>query len=767
MLDAIECAARKNCTLDPEMDAKADVPRPGILAAIGLGALFIYACVGLLTIPLRPMTPDSENFSHWSSADFEYASSPIDISVISPFQGLGGLVQPLGVWLNPAHLAAHFLPAQDPRHWSFLVGMLLVAIATFLLGHAMGLPAHLAVLCGQVMAIAVFPPAAYRTADLGHLNLTSLYVICSPPIAFVTALGTALLAVVAYLGTSSRALNVACAILLPCLVVYSVLCDPLYTTMFFIPVAIFAAGIFVGSGSKSVFLWRTYSVAACLLVCLAINLPGFYRALTAYAARAAFPNELYVEVQRWDYLTNLIFQHGLATLAALIVIGASGVVCWFGATQMRGFALSILGFQFLMIVISFAYVYSGIRWSLPLPVYFEYGALPSYIVVSVLGLWIGYKKLAPRFSGSLLRPLAPRLSSAVVVCSVLALPAFGAIGLGAVSALRHPVSAATVEPNRSAGDSARTIRSILVRELAMGSDGFFRGSVATVVGVPASVPYAKENIDFVWGKHLRTFDRDFYLSGFWNLRIPTLEDNNHLVTPPFHFLVSRALSRPQDYHSRNWALITKTNPKLMAGLGCRFLLTDSQQSDPLLTLRAQQANANGDTIYLYEISHPNLATYSPVRTVKSMDASEAVALMAGGSIPLEDVAVVHEDNFPALTRAASGTLNFEKGGFRIRGESDGTSLLVVPVQFSNSLRITATQADSKNAPIRLLRVNLLETGILFDGTIDVKIAHVFGPFRGVAGRLQDVEDCRRLGVKETGEIPYPPGYQPLAWKSRH
>src|SRR5215467_4165161 len=86
-------------------------PNPAVLAAVGLAALIGYAAVALYLRPLHPLTTDGENFDHWSIAGYTYASSPIDLSVISPVQGMGGLVQPLGVWLNPAHLLAHFLPA--------------------------------------------------------------------------------------------------------------------------------------------------------------------------------------------------------------------------------------------------------------------------------------------------------------------------------------------------------------------------------------------------------------------------------------------------------------------------------------------------------------------------------------------------------------------------------------------------------------------------------------------------------------------------------
>jgi hypothetical protein len=64
--------------------------------------------------------------------------------------------------------------------------------------------------------------------------------------------------------------------------------------------------------------------------------------------------------------------------------------------------------------------------------------------------------------------------------------------------------------------------------------------------------------------------------------------------------------------------------------------------------------------------------------------------------------------------------------------------------------------------LRLLRVNLLQTGLLFRGDIHVKIAHRFGIFRGVDGRLADIRDWTDLGIEEDGAINYPPNYQPLS-----
>jgi hypothetical protein len=148
------------------------------------------------------------------------------------------------------------------------------------------------------------------------------------------------------------------------------------------------------------------------------------------------------------------------------------------------------------------------------------------------------------------------------------------------------------------------------------------------------------------------------------------------------------------------------------------------------------------------------------------DAPAMVAAMKDDAFDYRTRAVVERDLPAGLVPASSGQLFYERGGARIRGSSPGRSLLVLPLQFSHSLKIVGNTSVPPE-PVELRRVNLVETGILFSGTVDVKLAHVFGPFRGSAGRLQDIEDCKRLGIREDGTIPYPPGYQPLSrdgWK---
>lgn len=280
-------------------------------------------------------------------------------------------------------------------------------------------------------------------------------------------------------------------------------------------------------------------------------------------------------------------------------------------------------------------------------------------------------------------------------------------------------------------------------------------------GIPDDAPFTKENINFL-GRYLRTYDPMLYLTGLWEMGVPTLEDNNHLVTPPYYFLFSRVLARPQDFQSRNWTLCTKANPNLMAALGTRMIVTDQSLENPRCQKIYEQSNQDDIPLSVYELSDPNLGNYSPAKLIHLEKAPEILAEMAKEDFAFKETAVVSKsEKIPDLVPADYGELFYERGGFRVRGSSRGWSLLVLPVQFSNSLEIMECQGTHPK-DVRLLRVNLLQTGILFQGTVHAKVAHRFGPFRGIWGRLKDIEDWQNLGIKEDGKIPYPPNYQPNA-----
>ena len=773
---------------------------PAAACLAGWAGFLIYVGIVIADCPPPFLGHDTEHFQHWASAAFEYGSSALDQSVMSPFQGIGGLVQPLSVGVHPAYAVPKALGNADLRLGNLVVSMLLLGVATFAFSRAMGLSGWLSVFAAQAMAIGSLPP--FWSWSLGYMKTHGLLLYgLNPAFSFPVAAGVGMLAAYAWLGRCGRAGNIACLVALPALMVWSLVCDPLYTGMFFLAIGVFMAGILLGSEGRHVALWRLGGGAACLATLLALNLHNFMRALFGYCARARFPNELYVEVQQWDYNAGVLFHGGFATFATIgTALAAIAAIAW-GSRLVRGVAASMLVFMAAIVAMCWVYVYGGVRWNAPLPNYLELPAYPVYAVIGLLGATAAINRLSTRTE------IAARCRQVLThpitrFAIVLLLPALGIWSVaaapqptnneselvgGLTPALPADADTSSKPPAADDGDEAasllanvarsnRTMVEFLREEIAIRVDGRFRGSVANLFGIPGGPlmarlgypeesPCDKQQLMFLDG-YLRSYDPHLPMSGLWDMRIPTLEDNNHVVTPPFHYLLSRLLSRPQDYHSRNWATLSALRPGLMAALGTRFVLSDRRLEDPALTLRHEQRNADGITIYAYELAHANLGDYSPTEGVVAADAAAMVAAMKDDAFDYRSKVVIEAELPAALVSATSGQLFYERGGARIRGRSEGRSLIVVPLQFSNSLKIVEN-TSSDPASVELRRVNLLETGVLFSGTLDVKLAHVFGPFRGTAGRLQDIADCKRLGIREDGTIPYPPGYQPLSgsgWK---
>jgi len=84
-------------------------------------------------------------------------------------------------------------------------------------------------------------------------------------------------------------------------------------------------------------------------------------------------------------------------------------------------------------------------------------------------------------------------------------------------------------------------------------------------------------------------------------------------------------------------------------------------------------------------------------------------------------------------------LSVIRGGWHVSGRSDGTSLIVLPQQFSNCLRAN----DNR---VRLVRANLIMTGMIFSKAVDTDMSFNYGIF-SPGCRRADLADMKQLGIK--------------------
>ena len=101
---------------------------------------------------------------------------------------------------------------------------------------------------------------------------------------------------------------------------------------------------------------------------------------------------------------------------------------------------------------------------------------------------------------------------------------------------------------------------------------------------------------------------------------------------------------------------------------------------------------------------------------------------------------------PPLVPARDMQLSIVRGGLHVSGKSDGTSLVVLPQQFSHCLR-------ARDPGVRFVRANLLLTGMIFSGEVDTDISFDYGLF-SPACRYADLRDFKQLDLRIDLRVPH-------------
>jgi hypothetical protein len=229
--------------------------------------------------------------------------------------------------------------------------------------------------------------------------------------------------------------------------------------------------------------------------------------------------------------------------------------------------------------------------------------------------------------------------------------------------------------------------------------------------------------------------------GLWYYRVPTLFEYNQFISPVFHALVKRALQRPPIAHARNITVLTYPNARVLKLLGVRYVLMP-QPDASLGELRATEDRA-GVQWGLIELPEPNLATYSPTSIEMRRDLSSMLDFVVDDSTDLSKQAVAQEQVAGPLTPVRSSALSMAGKDLRVVAESDGRSLIIVPVEFSHCLELNETHPTAGGGAT-VLRIDGLLTGIAFAHHLDAVLSFRIGPLRNPVCRWEDYRDLKAL-----------------------
>jgi hypothetical protein len=278
----------------------------------------------------------------------------------------------------------------------------------------------------------------------------------------------------------------------------------------------------------------------------------------------------------------------------------------------------------------------------------------------------------------------------------------------------------------------------------------FRGYVTTIwldptgqiVASGPAVPFDPEAARYINGRsHFWLhYGESFTETDLWRWRIPTIEEYGEWTSAQAHAFFMRLLApRPLHIHS-NYLRAYIIDSDILRLLGVRFVITDAQALDQPAPLRTSLAAPGALTVRVFELSNPNLGTYSPTQFAKAATADAMMTWIRDNKHRLDQMAVVAEDVAPTQARARNVAITVQRDGIRVRAQSDGPAHIVLPVQFSHCLVVT------NGAAVQLRRANLIQTLMSFRGTVDADIEFRFGLFADNKCRLRDGADNKALGL---------------------
>jgi hypothetical protein len=126
--------------------------------------------------------------------------------------------------------------------------------------------------------------------------------------------------------------------------------------------------------------------------------------------------------------------------------------------------------------------------------------------------------------------------------------------------------------------------------------------------------------------------------------------------------------------------------------------------------------------------------------------ADAMAILARPDFDFTKQVVLSAPLDVPLVPASDMRLSIIRGGLHVSGTSAGTSLVVLPQQFSHCLR-------ARDSGVRFVRANLMMAGMVFSGNLDTDILFDYG-LLSPGCRRADLGDIKQLDLKIDQRAPH-------------
>jgi hypothetical protein len=674
---------------------------------------------------------------------FEW-SVPTSAVIANPLQGLGHITFPINYWLAPATLVSFLVNGAIPDDIIvYTVTALELFGSTWLLGWAFGLPPAVQLGAAWLISILAMP---FLVPPPPHASFVSFYAISGliPWIIEHIAATSLMLTLVILMHRSARpARFVLWALAFLAVLLLSSAAFPATVVLSLPLICLALPYVLVVAGQR--FSRGLIAVVVVIWAAAAAAPAAFLAGLFLDSVPVFFNNELVYGRPGWEFISILFHGPlGLGWMSSIIyVLGTLGATAalFREAGFLRVVAAIYLGYCGALLLTGVLTTFWFEHYRGPSMLYFEWFTWPLMFIfaTSLVGAAVqGAARVVPSLTARLrARGAAPGTLSAVI-CPLLAIATV--LAFDDASRMRALVRQFATPPAKS------SFVAILAEKTALSPGAPWRGSVATFNGIrpDGSGTSWVDNVSidgWLWsvvGNDHRSF-------GLWWHDIPTLFSYNNFMTPDYYFLMTRLFAQPQDLQQRSVVVLSRPDMRLLPLFGTRFIISRRPLPDMTgLAGELQQLSLlDGKEQHLYELARPNLGNFAPTRAIVETTAGGALAVMRDpGFDPAREV-VVSTPVGSDLVDVAGSVLHWERDGLHVSARSEGRSLLVLPLHFSNCLEVIPRASGDRPA---LLRVNVGLAGLLFTRATDVSLQLRYGPFQNVLCKIRDYRDLKGLAL---------------------
>lgn len=387
--------------------------------------------------------------------------------------------------------------------------------------------------------------------------------------------------------------------------------------------------------------------------------------------------------------------------------------------KFKALAITIAFMQCFSVLFGTLVMKMSHSWSAPEPIYFEMVILPF------LALFLVHACLqASQKSKWSLQRLTNHQAAPLVFAGIIIL------------AIYLWVPHSTHRQGLKLKPRSTAIVKILEDEIKLEQNSPYRGRVANILPHRNTVFQSAlaGNLDHLTGN-------DHQSTGLWLRHIPTLHEYNQLLTPGFYYMYRTFLTDSSEGKPyRSWSNFSVVNPKILRLMGVKFVLSDAKVV-PEGKFRAKvSSHVDVPDLYLFELNDVNTSGISASKVTFANSIQQTANLMSKREYDLGDAVLNAKVELPNLVEANNSSININKNGLHVTASSKGSSLLILPLEYSNCLRVDVRSGTKPT----LMRVDIALTGLLFTGKTDVVLDNRVSLFDNPGCRLKDYLEFKQL-----------------------